>query len=230
MKEINMVKSLKILARLSGIAGLAGLAFLAVSSSAFAAGSTPAALKKGKALFAENCEVCHRADAIGEPGVAPSLTNPELLALASDKYFAGTIRDGREDTGMPPFAHLGRGNIRAIVAFLRSHAVGPNMAAEVDSQADAHGDPRLGQQWYDNICSTCHGVEGDGRGPRAYFINPKPRNFLHTASRASYNRPTLFTAIGKGKLRSEMPAWEKVFNDQQIADVSEFIFKSFISP
>jgi cytochrome c oxidase cbb3-type subunit 3 len=37
-----------------------------------------------------------------------------------------------------------------------------NRAVEVDAQPDAHGDPRLGEQWYNNICSTCHGVAGDG--------------------------------------------------------------------
>jgi len=74
----------------------------------------------------------------------------------------GTIRDGREDTGMPPFAHLGRKDVRTIVAYLRAHTVKPNRAQEVDSQPDAHGDPRLGKQWYDNICSTCHGLAGDG--------------------------------------------------------------------
>ena len=218
-----MVKSLKILARLSGIAGLAGLAFLAVSSSAFAAGSTPAALKKGKALFAENCEVCHRADAIGEPGVAPSLTNPELLALASDKYFAGTIRDGREDTGMPPFAHLGRGNIRAIVAFLRSHAVGPNMAAEVDSQAAAHGDPRLGQQWYDNICSTCHGVAGDGYEAGGTGTAIGLPGFLNKVS-DGFLRET----IKKGRSNTRMlafqgPAALADLNDQEIDDVIVYL-------
>jgi cytochrome c oxidase cbb3-type subunit 3 len=74
----------------------------------------------------------------------------------------GTIRDGREDTGMPPFEHLGRKNVRAIVAYLRSHSTNPSRAEEVDAQPDAHGDPRLGKQWYDNICSTCHGLDGDG--------------------------------------------------------------------
>ncbi len=29
-------------------------------------------------------------------------------------------------------------------------------------RAVAHGDPRLGKLWYDNICSTCHGLAGDG--------------------------------------------------------------------
>ena len=141
---------------------LAGLTLLTFSSAGLAEGASPATLKKGKALFTENCEVCHQADAIGQPGVAPSLTNPELLSTASDKFFAATIRDGREDTGMPPFAHLGRRGISAVVAYLRSHAVGPNRAVEIDAQPEAHGDPRLGKQWYANICSTCHGVAGDG--------------------------------------------------------------------
>jgi mono/diheme cytochrome c family protein len=90
------------------------------------------------------------------------------------------------------------------------------------------GNLTRGEQLYRDNCSTCHGMEGDGRGPRAYFINPKPRNFLHTASRASLNRPVLYASISKGKLRTEMPAWDKVLNAQQIADVSEFVFNRFI--
>ena len=116
----------------------------------------------GAALYEQNCMICHKADAIGQPGIAPSLTNKELLATASDKFFLGTIRDGRQGTGMPPFAHLGEDNIKAIIAFLRSHTDEPNRSAEIDKQADAHGDPRLGKQWFEQICATCHGVKGDG--------------------------------------------------------------------
>ena len=92
------------------------------------------------------------------------------------------------------------------------------------------GDAERGGELYRDNCATCHGEEGDGRGPRAYFINPKPRNFLHAASRAALNRPTLHRVISKGKLRTEMPAWEKVLNAQQIADLSEFVFTQFIQP
>lgn len=142
--------------------GLVVLATMAFSHVVFAQSASPSTLRLGKELFKENCEVCHQADAIGQPGVAPSLTNQELLSISSDKFFEATIRDGREDTGMPPFAHLGRKKVRAIVAFLRSHAKIPNRVAIVDAQPDAHGDPRLGKQWYAYICSTCHGVAGDG--------------------------------------------------------------------
>ena len=142
--------------------GLAGLTGLALGSAALAQTADPSTLELGEELFVENCEVCHQADAIGQPGVAPSLTNPELLGLSSDKFLMGTIRDGREDTGMPPFAHLGRKNVRAVIAYLRSHSVGHNRAKEVDAQPAAYGNPNLGKQWYDNVCSTCHGLSGNG--------------------------------------------------------------------
>lgn len=116
----------------------------------------------GKLLFEQNCMVCHQADAIGKPGFAPSLTNKELLAISSDKFLLGTIRDGRPGTAMPPFAHLGRDSIEAIGTYLRSFAQLPNRADEVDAQHQARGDPQLGKVWFEEICSTCHGMNGDG--------------------------------------------------------------------
>lgn len=116
----------------------------------------------GKMLFEQNCMVCHQEDAIGKPGFAPSLTNKELLSIASDKFLLSTIRDGRPGTAMPPFAHLGRESIMAIGAYLRSFAQLPNKAEEVDAQHEARGDPQLGKVWFDEICSTCHGFNGDG--------------------------------------------------------------------
>lgn len=92
------------------------------------------------------------------------------------------------------------------------------------------GDPEKGAGFYMSNCATCHGVTGDGRGPRAYFINPKPRDFLHTASRQKFNRPALFDAIALGKRGTEMPAWNKVLDDQEIANIAEFVFRQFILP
>jgi mono/diheme cytochrome c family protein len=90
------------------------------------------------------------------------------------------------------------------------------------------GNAAKGRTFYDANCATCHGTAGDGKGPRAYFINPKPRDFRDAAFRARANRPMLFAAVGYGRNGTEMPAWNKVLNDQQIADVSEYVFQSFI--
>lgn len=146
----------------AAIAGLFVFAIVPISQPAFAKTYNVGIVKKGAALFEENCEVCHQADAIGEPGTAPSLINPELLAISSDKFLMGTIRDGREDTSMMPFDHLKRSEAKAIVTYLRSRQKTADRSKEVNSQPDAHGDPRLGQLWYDGICSTCHGIAGDG--------------------------------------------------------------------
>lgn len=118
--------------------------------------------KKGEGLYNQNCVFCHQADAIGKPGFAPSLTNKEFLSVSSNKFLMGTIRDGRPGTGMPPFSHLGRDKVEAIVAYLRSHAKLSDVSAAVDAQPESHGDPRLGKLWFDQICSTCHGENGDG--------------------------------------------------------------------
>ena len=116
----------------------------------------------GAALYSQNCVFCHQEDAIGKAGFAPSLTNPEFLSLAADKVLLTTIRDGRSGTGMPPFPHLGREGILSIVAYLRSYSKLPSRAAEVDGQPAATGNPHEGEHWYRLVCSTCHGVEGDG--------------------------------------------------------------------
>ena len=92
------------------------------------------------------------------------------------------------------------------------------------------GDPIKGGAFYMSNCATCHGVTGDGRGPRAYFINPKPRNLLHPASRQEFKRVALFGAISAGKRGTEMPAWRQVLTPQEIADVAEFVFQRFIRP
>lgn len=122
----------------------------------------PKLAAKGKDIYDQNCIFCHQPDAIGKPGFAPSLTNKELLSASSDKFLMGTIRDGRAGTGMPPFAHLGRSDVEAIVAFLRSHTHDSNKSAQIDAQPQSQGDPRLGRFWFDQICSTCHGTNGDG--------------------------------------------------------------------
>jgi len=91
------------------------------------------------------------------------------------------------------------------------------------------GDPDKGRIFFMSNCFTCHGIKGDGDGPRAYFITPPPRDFLLETSRQRLNRPVLFEAITNGRLGTNMPAWGKVLSNQEIADVAEFVFQNFIS-
>jgi cytochrome c oxidase cbb3-type subunit 3 len=200
---------------------IAGLVNFILANPALAASKST--IDQGEKIYNQNCSICHQADAIGKPGFAPSLTNPELLSTASDKFFESTIRDGRAGTGMPPFSHLGRKNVKAIVAYLRSHAKGANNSAKINKQPDAHGDPRLGKQWYDYICSTCHGVEGDGYAAggtgtaigKAGFLNKVSDGFIRTTVKQGRSNTRMLGFQGVSGLAN--------LNDQEIDDIIVYL-------
>lgn len=205
------------------VPALVSLVVLAAGQSQSAIGADPALVEKGNQLFNQNCSVCHQPDAIGKPGFAPSLTNKELLSISSDKFILGTIRDGRAGTGMPPFAHLGRKDAVAIVAYLRSHAKLPNRAAEVDAQPKAQGDPRLGKLWFEQVCATCHGVKGDGYVAggtgtaigKAGFLSKVSDGFIRTTIKEGRSNTRMLGFSG--------PAGLANLSDQEIDDIISYV-------
>lgn len=71
-----------------------------------------------------------------------------------------------------------------------------------------------GERAYQTYCVGCHGDSGDGKGPSAGFMHPRPRNFQKALFRFSSTRggqlPTdtdLRRSIEEGLKGSAMPAW-----------------------
>ncbi len=70
-----------------------------------------------------------------------------------------------------------------------------------------------GKQTYQLHCAPCHGAAGQGDGPAAYLLYPKPRNFVKAQYRlvSTWEQvPTdedLFGAISRGMPGSAMPSW-----------------------
>ena len=180
-------------------------------------------VKKGKQLYDMNCMACHQPDAIGKAGFAPSLTNSELLSITSDKFFMSTIRDGRVGTGMPPFAHLGKKKITAIVAFLRSHETKPNRYKAVDAQPDSHGDPRKGKLWFKEICETCHGINGEGYGSGVAGTAIGKAGFLKKVS-DGFIRETIKYGRSNTRMRGfSGPAGLANLSDSEIEDIIAYL-------
>ena len=94
---------------------------------------------------------------------------------------------------------------------------------------DYAGDPGRGALLYAQNCVACHGANGSGDGPRAYFIFPKPRNFNDAATREYLSRQNLYNGIKFGVVGKEMPAWGKVLSDSQVADLTEYVYRQFIT-
>lgn len=91
-------------------------------------------------------------------------------------------------------------------------------------------DVTWGKAFYRANCAECHGDDGAGEGPRAYFMIRRPRNFRSDESRARLGRAQLFDAVSHGVRGSTMPAWRTVLDPQQIANVSEYVFTEFVRP
>jgi mono/diheme cytochrome c family protein len=71
-----------------------------------------------------------------------------------------------------------------------------------------------GKAVYDQHCAACHGDTGDGNGPAAVWLYPKPRNFsaglYKIQSTPSGSLPTdedLHRSITRGLGGSSMPAF-----------------------
>ncbi|MDH5447354.1 MAG: c-type cytochrome [Gammaproteobacteria bacterium] len=178
---------------------------------------------KGEEIYNQNCVFCHQEDAIGKPGIAPSLTNKEFLSIAPVDFLYDTIAEGRPGTGMPPFSHLGKDNIESIIAFIRGHAVLPDRIKEVDKQADAHGDARLGEQWFHQVCSTCHGPDGNGYAAGGTGTAIGKKGFLSKVSDGFIR-----TTIKEGRSNTRMlafsgPAALADLSDQEIDDIITYL-------
>jgi len=160
------------------------------------------------------------------------LSQKEIEAVVD--YILGTLMAGRTAPGTAgataPGALPGVSGTSAHGGRARDAAPAPKADLSAPFAGNKVGNAARGKAFYDANCATCHGATGDGKGPRAYFINPKPRNFLDESARATYNRPALFAAVSMGRPGTEMPAWRKVLDEQQVADVAEYVFRAFIQP
>lgn len=214
-----------------------------------------AELERGRRIYGKTCSVCHGDRGNGSLWASQNL-NPAPRDFSSAQAsteltrerMIAAVTNGKPGTAMVGFARqLSAQEIDAVVNFVRVGIMGAPVVANNNSakhstvtesapQSSANtampnglqGNRKRGGRFYASNCSTCHGIKGDGNGPRAYFINPKPRNFLAPDSRARLNRPALYYAIALGRLGSEMPAWDKVLSNQEIANVAEFVYQDFI--
>jgi DMSO reductase family type II enzyme heme b subunit len=76
------------------------------------------------------------------------------------------------------------------------------------------GDAGAGKAVYERKCALCHGDKGDGRGPAAELLDPRPRDFTTgvykirtTASKAPTDQD-LFNVITRGMPGTFMPGWD----------------------
>ncbi len=112
------------------------------------------ALKIGGRLFANNCAVCHGADAKGAFGF-PNLTDDDWLYGGDPETIKTSIMQGRQGV-MPAWqAILGDDGVRDVTGYVRSLSNLANPAG-ITVNLDT------GKQLYASNCAMCHGPDGKG--------------------------------------------------------------------
>lgn len=77
-----------------------------------------------------------------------------------------------------------------------------------------------GKELYEKKCAACHSVNGDGKGPMAARINPKPTTF-HEHHQMEMTGGEFFWKILTG--RGAMPSYKKELTEEQIWLVINYI-------
>ena len=95
--------------------------------------------------------------------------------------------------------------------------------------------PVDGEAIYRERCAFCHGDNGDGNGPAARYLSPRPRDFTSsqfkfraTASGELPLREDVIKIVREGVRGTAMPRWEDVLSQAEIEAVVDYVTQSFV--
>lgn len=195
----------------------------------------------GRSIYERRCSVCHGDRGAGAYWASDSLVPPPRDFTRTDPHVLNresmidAVAHGRKGTAMTAWrTRLSEGQIAAVVDYIRAEfmarqgQVATASPLQVPFAVGVKGDPAKGGVFFHANCAECHGHSGNGRGRRADMIVPKPLDFTKPETRRSFDRGKLFLSISRGVPGTTMPAWSKVLNSQQIADVAEYVYQAFM--
>jgi mono/diheme cytochrome c family protein len=177
----------------------------------------------GAQLFAENCFGCHGQFGEGGPNparpgdiIAP-ISSAEYLKTRDDITLRSIISQGQPNFGMSPFGAAYGGplndeEIDAIVSFMRGWEANPPV--ELPPEVSTGQKALTGAQIYKEVCSRCHGAEGEGG------IGPA---LADSQFQARYDNQALFDAISQGREATPMIAWGEILTPDQIEQIVIFL-------
>ena len=66
----------------------------------------------------------------------------------------------------------------------------------------------LGKKAYTANCVTCHGIEGNGKGPAGIYMQPHPRDFITDQFKAGDKPSQVFNTISNGLSGTAMVSFQ----------------------
>lgn len=175
-------------------------------------------LTKGEALYIRYCADCHGWEGRGDGPVAaslgttpPPLRNTALFTRATEDELVARILLGKElrlpltQTAFPQT----EAEVTTLVNHLRSLPTIPWQLV------------REGQDLYDELCISCHGIYGRGDGVLATSLPFPPRDLSTPPYQSQVRDETLMRIIAEGK--GAMPGVSAVLSEKDIRSVVAFV-------
>jgi mono/diheme cytochrome c family protein len=223
---------------------------------------------EGQKVFDANCAVCHGAKGDGNGPMAATLTAPDkdvltallglfhielhrpplpskpinfhnrdLEAVITPAIMYETVTEGRPHTAMPAFgpdASFGATKAQTLTNAERWDAnVYEMMFRTTPEELSA------AKQLYDQQCAACHGVNGDGKGPRGPEIAAQlwswargegPGIFTDINQMVQRDPSQISNAIMDGAVvngRTLMPPYHDKLSKQQIDGLVDYVYTFF---
>jgi mono/diheme cytochrome c family protein len=200
--------------------------------------------RKGRSVYRKNCESCHGKDGQGSgPGAKELAVKPRDFVRAEYKWrttavgelptdadLFRTIERGAPGSGMEAWkGRLSKDDTRAVVQFIKTFSPRfaeeealdpedreppvtiPNETPTLDAEA-----PERGKMLYTLMqCWTCHGPDGDGKGPAADTLKDgkgrpiRPQDFTKGIFKSGKSPRDLYRTIATGLNGTPMPSFHE---------------------
>lgn len=172
----------------------------------------------GEMIFMANCSGCHGIEGRYETDlIGPTLYNPQLLSMATRRFWYNTLTRGREGTAMPSWNFLGTRQIADVISYLESWKTRSSIVSEVHASS---GSSSRGEKNFKMYCSGCHGKSAEGT------IGPSLRapQFLKIAGSGF-----LYKTIIEGRAETAMPSFSYLPSGI-VADIVAYLKSLYSGP
>ncbi|MYM63189.1 cytochrome-c oxidase, cbb3-type subunit III [Pseudomaricurvus sp. HS19] len=171
----------------------------------------PRALKMGVRLFANNCAVCHGADASGSYGF-PNLTDADWLYGGSAEQIKQSITFGRNGFMPPQGPVIGEEGVVAAAEYVLQ--ISGNDHDQVLAEK--------GQQIFAQTCAACHGADGKG----SHLVgapNLTDSTWLYSKGDPAELRSEIRHSVREGRT-NQMPAQQEKLREDKIHLLAAYVY------
>lgn len=171
----------------------------------------PPLVSDGKRIYDQYCASCHESSTHTQSQTqkAAKTISSDWLRVNTPKELFDLLTNGLIDQGMPSFTQLSSADRWDIVSYLLLHDL-------------SETDKRSGKLNYQNMCLSCHGMEGQGDGNQAISKNLVMPDWQGTPLLADYSDQEIYDTIRSGK-GHDMSAYAVMLSEAQILSITKIV-------